>query len=63
MATIKMKSKPPILTKEELKDIEAAEAMPVVYDEDCPEMTTEKLEQFVRPDSLRGEKQAISKIV
>ena len=63
MATIKMKSKPPILTKEELKEIEAAETMPIVYDDDSPEMTPEKLKQFARPDSLSKGNQPISKIV
>ena len=36
------------LTEEELKVLEAAEAMPIVYDEDSPELSDEELTQFKR---------------
>lgn len=36
------------LTEEELLELEAAEGKPVVYDEDCLEMTEEMLSQFKR---------------
>ena len=34
------------LTPEELEMIERAKSMPIVYDEDCPELTKEQLAQF-----------------
>ena len=34
------------LTAEEMQEIEALEERPIVFDEDCPEMTDEMLEQF-----------------
>ena len=36
------------LTEEELKVLEAAEAKPIVYDEDSPELSDEELAQFKR---------------
>jgi hypothetical protein len=41
------------LTEEEIAELEAAEKMPITYDEDCPEMTPEELRQFVRVNSIR----------
>ena len=38
----------PKLTKEEKKMIKAAEKLPIVYDEDCPELTPEQLSQMRR---------------
>lgn len=34
------------LSAEELMELELAEAKPVSYDPDCPEMTEEQLKQF-----------------
>ena len=36
------------LSAEELIELELAEARPVSYDPDCPEMTEEQLKQFHR---------------
>ena len=35
-------------TPEQISMIEAAKKMPIVFDEDCPEMTDEQLAQFKR---------------
>lgn len=48
------------LTQEELLELEAAENRPVVYDEDCPEMTEEMLSQFKRMNKEERLKQTIS---
>ena len=48
------------LTAEELKEIEAAEQMEAVFDEDSPEMTTEMLKQFKRENREKRVKQTIS---
>ena len=48
MAKIFMNSLPPELTPEEIAELEGAENMPIIYEEDCPEMTTEMLQQFHR---------------
>ena len=44
-------------TPEQIAMIEAAKKLPVVFDEECPEMTEEQLRQFrrvnPRPDSAR----------
>lgn len=39
-------------TPEQIAMIEAAKKLPVVYDEDCPEMTEEQLRQFKRVNPL-----------
>ena len=33
-------------TPEQIERIEAAKKLPVIFDEDCPEMTEEQLRQF-----------------
>lgn len=48
------------LTQEELMDLEAAEAKPIVYDEDSPEMTKEMLMQFKHMNKEERVKQTIS---
>ena len=48
------------LTEEELLELEAAEDKPVIYDEDCPEMTEEMLSQFKRMNKEERLKQTIS---
>lgn len=52
MAKISMSHISPELTPEELQELEAAEKMPVIFDEDCPEMTEKMLQQFHRMDSV-----------
>ncbi|MDE6053991.1 MAG: hypothetical protein K2G55_09565 [Lachnospiraceae bacterium] len=47
-----MNSLPAELTPEEAAELEAAEKMPIVFDDDCPEMTNETLKQFHRPDTV-----------
>ena len=42
---IRKPSEPPVLTKEEIEELEKAEKMPFIYDEDCPPMTEEMLKQ------------------
>ncbi len=36
----------PVLSQEELADLENAETLNPIFDEDCPEMTEEMLHQF-----------------
>ena len=36
------------LTAEEMQEIEALNESPIIFDEDCPEMTDEMLKQFHR---------------
>jgi len=48
------------LTAEELKEIEAAERLPAVFDEDSPAMTAEQLEQFRRVNRENRVKQTVS---
>lgn len=36
------------LTKEQLKQLEEARNSPIVYDEDCPELTDAELKEFRR---------------
>ncbi len=45
---VRMKSEPPVLTAEEIKELEAAELLPAQDDADCPQMTPEMLSQFQR---------------
>ena len=40
------------LTPEENAELEALENRPIVYDEDCPEMTEEMLKQFQRVENM-----------
>ena len=46
MAKVMMNSLPAEITLEEMAELEAAEKMPVTFDDDCPEMTNEMLMQF-----------------
>lgn len=52
MAKVMMNSLPAILTPEETAELEAAEKMPPIFDDDCPEMTDKMLKQFHRPDTV-----------
>ncbi len=52
MAMVMMNSLPAELTPEEIAEIEAAEKMPLVFDDDCPEMTSDMLKQFHRMDNI-----------
>lgn len=47
-----MNSLPAELTQEEMAELEAAEKMPIVFDDDCPEMTGDMLTQFHRMDKV-----------
>lgn len=52
MAKVMINSLPPELTPEEMAELEAAEQMPITFDDDCPEMTDEMLKQFHRMDMV-----------
>lgn len=52
MAKDMMNSLPAELTPEELAELEAAEKMPITFDDDCPEMSAEMLRQFQRMDHV-----------
>ena len=52
MAKVTMHSLPANLTEEEVAELEAAEKMPIIFDDDCPEMTEEMLSQFHRTDMV-----------
>lgn len=41
------------LTEQEKAELEAAEKMPIVFDEDCPELTPEQVKQFKPFDSIK----------
>ena len=43
------------LTPEQIAEIEEAAKYPIVFDEDCPEMTEEQLRQFKRVNPLPGD--------
>ncbi len=43
------------LTPEELEMLKEAEAAPIVFDEDCPELTEEQLAEFHRVSEIRKE--------
>ena len=47
IVTYNLKSNTP-LTPEQIKRLEALKDRPIVFDEDCPEMTEEQLRQFKR---------------
>ena len=40
------------LTPEQIAELDALEDRPIVFDEDCPEMTDEQLRQFKRVNPL-----------
>lgn len=48
MANVTMNRLPAQLTDEEIAELEAAEKMPITFDDDSPEMTDEMLKQFRR---------------
>jgi hypothetical protein len=52
MAKVMMNSLTAELTPEEVVELEAAEKMPITFDEDCQEMTSEMLKQFHRMDMV-----------
>lgn len=52
MVRVKMSEIDSNLTDEELREIEAANTMPVVYDEDSPEMTDKMLREFHSFDAV-----------
>lgn len=52
IAKVMMDSLPAQLTPEEIADLEAAEKMPITFDEDRPEMTSDMLKQFHRMDNV-----------
>ena len=40
-------------TEEDLKELERARSMPIVFDDDCPETTPERAIKFKRMNPLR----------
>ncbi len=46
------------LTEEELEELHALKNRPIVFDEDCPELTEEQLKQFRRVNPRRREQVA-----
>ena len=40
-------------TSEELKELERARTMPIIFDEDCPETTPERAVKFRRVNPVR----------
>lgn len=52
MAKVMMNSLPAQLTPEEIEELAAAEMMPIIFDDDCPEMTDDMLKQFHRMDKI-----------
>ena len=46
MTNIMIDSLPAQLTPEGLAELEAAEKMPITFDDDCPETTDDMLKQF-----------------
>lgn len=49
---VTMNSLPAKLTPEETAELEAAEKMPITFDDDCPEMTDDMLRQFHKMDTV-----------
>ena len=51
------------LTPEQIKRLDALKDRPIVFDEDCPEMTDEQLKQFKRvhprPDDSRPSRKIV----
>lgn len=60
MAKITMRELRQALTDEEILELDAAEQMPPVFDEDSPEMTAEQLIQFRRMHREDRTKQTVS---
>ena len=59
LVTYKRKRGTP-LTPEQIEEIKEAAKYPIVYDEDCPELTPEQLSQFrrVNPRSKHAKQEA-----
>lgn len=55
-----MKDISPELTEEEIRELEQAEQKPVVFDEDCPEMTVAQLLEFKPFHQKKAPKQTVS---
>ena len=49
------------LTPEQIAEIEEAAKYPIVFDEDCPEMTEEQLRQFKRVNPLPRDAEPVRK--
>ena len=52
MANVMINSLPLELTPEEMTELEEAEKRPIVFDDDCPKMTSEMLRQFHRMNTV-----------
>ena len=50
------------LTPEQIKRLDALKDRPIVFDEDCPEMTDEQLQQFKRVNPLPRDAESLRKI-
>lgn len=50
------------LTPEQIKRLDALKECPIVFDEDCPEMTDEQLQQFKRVNPLPRDAESLRKI-
>ena len=60
MAKVKAKNLSKELSSKELKELDAASALPPVFDDDSPEMTAEMLLQFKRVRREERNKQTVS---
>lgn len=60
MARISMKDISPELTLDEIKELENAELLSPVHDDDCPEMTISQLLEFKPFHNKRSPKQTVS---
>ena len=49
------------LTPEQIKRLDELKNYPIVYDEDCPEMTDEQLKQFKRVNPRPGRAESARK--
>ncbi len=43
------------LTEEQIKMLKKAETSPIIFDEDCPELTDEELAELKRGSAIRNE--------
>ena len=50
------------LTPEQIAELDALKDRPIVFDEDCPEMTDEQLRQFKRVNPLSPGAEPLRKI-
>ena len=57
IVTYKLEPNTP-LTVEQIKRLDALKDRPIVFDEDCPEMTEEQLKQFRRVNPRPGDRPA-----